>query len=113
MELKDKQCVPCQGDTPPMDEAAKDKLMGQLHADWRLVKNRTRLRREFHFKNFKQALAFTNQVGAVAESQKHHPDLALGWGYVHVEVQTHTLDNLVEADFILAAKIDGLSASPG
>ena len=36
----------------------------------------------------------------------HHPDLTLGWGYVGVEVFTHKIDGLHEADFILAAQID-------
>ena len=55
-------------------------------------------------------VAFTNGVGAVAESQNHHPDLHLAWGRVTVEIWTHKIDGLHESDFIFAAKCDRLYA---
>ncbi len=63
--------------------------------------------RLYKFKNFREALAFTNSVGAIAESQKHHPDLRLGWGYVEITVTTHDAGHtLTEKDFLLAGAID-------
>ena len=67
-----------------------------------------RIRRDFEFKNFAQALEFTNQVGALAEEQDHHPQITLEWGRVSVEWWTHTVKGLSENDFILAAKTDAL-----
>ena len=52
------------------------------------------------------ALAFVNKVGAVAESQGHHPDLELGWGRVAITIWTHKIDGLTESDFVLAAKCE-------
>jgi len=56
-----------------------------------------------------EALAFTNDVGGVAEAEGHHPDLCLGWGRVSVTIWTHAIDGLSENDFILAAKIDEIA----
>lgn len=67
----------------------------------------TSLQRQYKFKNFREALAFTNQIGALAEAQKHHPDLKLGWGYVEITITTHDAGNtLTEKDLKLAQAID-------
>jgi 4a-hydroxytetrahydrobiopterin dehydratase len=67
-----------------------------------------RITRAFPFKDFRAALAFTNQVGELAEREQHHPDLHLSWGKVVVESWTHKIKGLHLNDFILAAKIDEL-----
>ena len=67
-----------------------------------------RLERVFRFKNFAQALAFTNQVGALAEAEDHHPTLVTEWGRVKVTFWTHFLKGLQLNDFIAAAKTDAL-----
>ena len=73
--------------------------------EWRIVEGR-RLEREFRFRNFGEALAFTNKVGAVAEAQNHHPDIQLGWGKVKLTLWTHDAGGLTAADFVLAGAID-------
>ncbi len=70
--------------------------------------NEHHLERTFTFPDFLQALAFTNKVGALAEEQGHHPDIALAWGKVGITIWTHKIDGLTESDFVLAAKIDRL-----
>jgi 4a-hydroxytetrahydrobiopterin dehydratase len=117
MDLKDKKCIPCSSYVPPLEETTKDLLHQTLDPAWQLRNEKSRLFREFKFKNFKRALAFANEVGAIAEEEKHHPEFHLGWGHCDIEIWTHTNNNLVENDFILAAKIDELyrrttSASP-
>jgi 4a-hydroxytetrahydrobiopterin dehydratase len=72
------------------------------------VVNEHHLSKAFTFPDFKTALEFVNQVGAVAEEEGHHPDLCLSWGKVDVTTWTHKIDGLTESDFILAAKIDRL-----
>jgi 4a-hydroxytetrahydrobiopterin dehydratase len=66
------------------------------------------LRREFRFKNFREALDFVNRVGELAEEQAHHPDIDFGWGRAAVKIFTHKIDGLTESDFILAAKVERL-----
>jgi len=67
--------------------------------------------KEFPFPDFKEALAFTNRVGAIAEQEGHHPDIHLAWGKVRVEIWTHKIDGLTRSDFVLAAKIDAVVGS--
>jgi 4a-hydroxytetrahydrobiopterin dehydratase len=105
--LADKKCVPCRGGIPPL----KADELKQLHRnvpDW-TVTNEHHLHREFRFPDFKQALAFVNRVGAVAEEQGHHPDILLAWGKADITLWTHKIDGLTESDFIMAAKIDRLN----
>jgi len=106
-ELAAKECVPCKGGTPPLKGEALNELKKQLHADWKVV-DEHHLEREFTFKNFREALAFTNQVGELAETQNHHPDIYLAWGKVKLTLWTHKIDGLTESDFVMAAKMDAL-----
>jgi 4a-hydroxytetrahydrobiopterin dehydratase len=66
------------------------------------------LEKEYKFKNFREALTFTNKVGELAESQGHHPDIYLAWGLVKLTIWTHKVEGLTESDFILAAKAEKL-----
>jgi 4a-hydroxytetrahydrobiopterin dehydratase len=80
-------------------------LQRQIGSEWKVV-NEHHLEREFTFKNFREALEFTNRVGELAERENHHPDTYLAWGKVKVTIWTHKIDGLTESDFIMAAKID-------
>ena len=104
-ELARKQCVPCKGGVPPLAGKELDQLLRKLGNDWRAVDGH-HLEKEYKFKNFVEALAFTNQVGAIAEEQGHHPDIYLRWGKVRVTIWTHVINGLTESDFVLAAKAD-------
>lgn len=105
--LASKHCVPCHGGIPPLDEREAGKLLESIDAAWSIVDGH-HLRRDFRFGDFEQALRFTNRVGAIAESEGHHPDIHLAWGRVTIEIWTHAIDGLTESDFILAAKLDQL-----
>jgi 4a-hydroxytetrahydrobiopterin dehydratase len=106
-ELAKKECIPCKGGIPPLKGEMLQKLHRQLSGGWQLV-NEHHLEKEFKFKNFREALAFTNKAGELAEAQNHHPDLYLAWGKVKVSIWTHKIDGLTESDFIFAAKTDQL-----
>ncbi len=84
--------------------------MPELDQGWMLIDGARILARTFAFKDFADALAFVNKVGAIAEEEGHHPDITLAWGSVGVELMTHAIDGLSENDFIVAAKIDELNA---
>ena len=106
-DLAQKECVPCKGGAPPLKGGELAQLSGQLAAGWHVV-NEHHLEREFKFPDFRQALAFTNRVGQLAESQNHHPDIYLAWGKVKLGLWTHKIDGLTESDFVFAAKVDQL-----
>jgi 4a-hydroxytetrahydrobiopterin dehydratase len=107
-ELSSKQCVPCRGGVPPLAGEEIQRLLAQLNG-WEVVREH-HLKKNYSFKDFAEALAFVNRVGALAEEQGHHPDICFGWGKVEVTIWTHKIDGLTESDFILAAKIDELQA---
>ena len=105
-ELAAKTCVPCRGGVPPLEGEELRRLSSELPS-WQVVDGH-HLEKEFRFPDFKAALAFTNQIGTLAEEQGHHPDILLAWGKVRVTIWTHKINGLTESDFILAAKIDQL-----
>jgi 4a-hydroxytetrahydrobiopterin dehydratase len=82
--------------------------MHELGGGWSCV-DEHHLEKEYRFKDFRQALAFTNRVGELAESVGHHPDIHLAWGKVRLTIWTHKVDGLTESDFVLAAKADRLT----
>jgi len=88
-----------------MERAKAEGMLKQLERGWQLNKD-GHLERLYTFKDFAQALSFVNKVGAVAETEGHHPDLYLAWGKCKVELWTHKIDGLTESDFYMAAKAD-------
>jgi 4a-hydroxytetrahydrobiopterin dehydratase len=104
-ELATKTCIPCTGDVPPLKGHDLARLLDKLGNHWRCI-NEHHLYKKYDFPNFRQALAFTNKVGELAEQQGHHPDIYLAWGKVILTVWTHKIDGLTESDFIFAAKAD-------
>ena len=106
-DLASRACEPCRGGVPPLESAQIEPLLSQLDSDWGVVDGH-HLARSFRFKNFREALAYVNRVGQMAEEQGHHPDLHLAWGKVGVEIWTHKINGLHEADFVFAAKCDQL-----
>lgn len=105
-DLASKKCVPCRGGVPPLAGKELENLSKQLPY-WKVVEAH-HITRTYTFPDFKQALAFVNRVGDLAEEQGHHPDILLAWGKAEVTTWTHKIDGLTESDFILAAKTDKL-----
>ncbi len=108
-ELAKKRCIPCEGGVDAYTPDIAGDMMKELSEDWMLVDNAHLLVGEFRFKDFAQAMVFANKVAAIAEEENHHPDMAISWGSVSIELTTHAISGLSENDFILAAKIDGIS----
>jgi 4a-hydroxytetrahydrobiopterin dehydratase len=103
--LAEKECVPCKGGVSPLKGEELVRLAAQLNGGWKVVQEH-HLEKEYKFKDFREALGFTNQVGDLAEAQSHHPNIYLAWGKVKLTVWTHKIDGLTESDFVLAAKAD-------
>ena len=90
-----------------LSPAEIDSRLTELHEGWTAPDHR-HLFKEFKFSNFKKALAFTNQLGELAETRRHHPDIFLAWGKVTVTIWTHDAGGITHRDFDLAKAIDTL-----
>lgn len=106
MALADQKCVPCSGETPPMAAEQAEKMLQNLSEGWTIKDDTRKLFKSYKFKNFKRAFAFVSQIADIAEEEGHHPNIHFTWGLVELEIWTHKIDGLAEADFVLAAKAD-------
>jgi 4a-hydroxytetrahydrobiopterin dehydratase len=104
-ELAERRCVPCREGAAALGEEALAELLLELGGDWRVVEGH-HLEKEYRFPDFREALAFTNRVGELAEEQDHHPEILLTWGRVALRIWTHAVGGLSENDFVLAARAD-------
>ena len=111
-DLAQMKCVTVRKGEPTLTDAQIHESMPQI-SGWQVteVNGEKRLERAFKFKNFAEALAFTDRIGAVAEQEDHHPLLITEWGKVTVNWWTHTIHGLHQNDFIMAAKTDQLVSS--
>ncbi|MYB76215.1 MAG: 4a-hydroxytetrahydrobiopterin dehydratase [Chloroflexi bacterium] len=107
--LTAEKCVACRKGAPQVTTEEIAELQPQI-PEWHLEERRgiPQLERVYRFKNFVQALAFTNAVGEIAEAEGHHPALLTEWGCVTVTWWTHKIKGLHRNDFIMAAKTDTL-----
>lgn len=111
MNLTKKKCIPCEDKSiKPMSRAATRDYVAAVPA-WDLAKNAKKITREFLFSDFKTALKFVNAVGKIAEREGHHPDIAIHYNQVVLDLWTHSIGGLSENDFIVAAKIDAMAAA--
>ena len=108
-DLATGKCVACRAGEPTLTDAEIAELQPQL-PDWQLkeVEGMKRLERVFKFKNFAQALDFTNKIGVIAEEENHHPLIITEWGKVTLDWWTHKIGGLHRNDFIMAARSDAL-----
>ena len=103
--LAEKTCTPCRGGVPPLARHEAMRFQSQA-PEWVLRDDARRIERTFRFRNFREALAFVQGVGELAETEGHHPDISFGWGYATVSLSTKKIKGLHENDFIMASKID-------
>ncbi len=127
MDLTKQKCVPCEGGTLPLNPEEINNYMSYLKTPWEVIDNPSfappsqdategqgkasegkgkKIRREFKFKNFKEAMGFVNKVAEIAESEGHHPDIYIFYNKVDLELLTHAIKGLSTNDFIMASKIE-------
>jgi 4a-hydroxytetrahydrobiopterin dehydratase len=107
--LAGKICTPCRGGTPPLTREEAELFHTQA-PEWKLLEEAHRIERSFRFGNFREALTFVQEIGELAEAERHHPNISFGWGNATISLHTKKIKGLHENDFIMAAKIDGIFA---
>ncbi len=104
-ELATKQCKPCEGGVPPLDDAEITGFMQQIEG-WQWQDKH--ISKTYVFKNYYQTMAFVNAVAWISHREDHHPDMLVGYNQCAVTYTTRAIGGLSENDFICAAKIDQL-----
>ncbi len=110
--LTQERCVACRPDSPRATEQELREWLPQI-PEWHVIEREgvPQLTRTYKFKNFADALHFTNKVGEIAEAEDHHPQIVTEWGAVIVRWWTHAIKGLHRNDFVMAAKSDALYAA--
>ena len=68
------------------------------------------LERTFELPTFPDAIAFVNRVADLAETEDHHPDIAVSYRRVTLRWWTHTAGGGTDRDRALAAASADLAA---
>lgn len=107
VELSKQKCEACRADAPRISDDELRELMPGI-PDWEtvVVDGVMQLKRVFEFDNFVEAMAFSNRVGEIAESEGHHPAILTEWGRVTVSWWSHKIKGLHRNDLIMAARTD-------
>ncbi|MCU7935656.1 MAG: 4a-hydroxytetrahydrobiopterin dehydratase [Candidatus Thiodiazotropha sp. (ex Dulcina madagascariensis)] len=107
--LVEEKCEACRADAPKVSDEELAELIRAI-PDWNIeVRDGVmQLEKAFSFKNFVDALDFTNKVAALAEREGHHPALLTEWGKTTVTWWSHKIKGLHRNDFIMSAKTDQL-----
>ena len=106
-ELAQLHCSPITANTPRLGEREICQLKASL-SGWKThtKQGELRLEKSFAFKDFRQALTFTNRIAQLANEEDHHPAILTEWGKVTVTWWTHKIKGLHKNDFIMAAKTE-------
>ena len=104
-KLLSKECVPCEGNVPPLGEKEIRKYLPEVPG-WIISNSNKEISQEWKFKDFKRAMRFVNAVAMLAEFEGHHPDIHIWYNKVRLDLSTHAIKGLSVNDFILAAKIN-------
>ncbi|MDZ7778375.1 MAG: 4a-hydroxytetrahydrobiopterin dehydratase [Gemmatimonadota bacterium] len=108
-DLAERHCEACKPDSPTVSPEEREEFHAQV-PDWDIVEigGVPQLQRAFTVPDFAEALALSDEVGALAEEEGHHPAILTEYGKVTVRWWTHTIGGLHKNDFIMAAKTDEL-----
>src|SRR3954447_16573885 len=91
-----------------LDQSQIDEKLAARHPDWK--GSTDKLARSIEFANFLTAVEFINRLAPRCEELDHHPDLALRWRWVDVELSTHSAGGVTELDIALAGTVDEVAA---
>ena len=84
------------------------KLNGEQALGWRVIDGA--LEKTFSFKNFYETIGFVNAVAFIANTEDHHPELAVSYSRCTVRFNTHDVNAISVSDFFCASKLDALLA---
>jgi 4a-hydroxytetrahydrobiopterin dehydratase len=95
---------------PPLSKDEVNARLADLQG-WK--RDDDEIEKEYKFADFKEAMAFVNQVADLAEAANHHPEIEINYNRVEIALSTHSEGGITEKDFALAAEIDGVGPASG
>lgn len=105
-DLASRHCKPLEGQSPMGDADIRSHLANA--EGWSLVGGA--IQKRFGFQNYHQTIGFVNAVAWIANTEDHHPDLAVAYDHCTARYSTHSVGGISINDFICAAKLDALQA---
>lgn len=102
-KLSRRKCKPHPGSEAPLGNEEIKGLHERLDLPWEVVDGK-KLKYEFFFDTFADAMVFVNDVAAVADDENHHPNIIISCDRVVIECITNAVAGLTENDFIIARK---------
>lgn len=108
-ELTQLHCSPVAANTSPLTEQQIAEFKANLPG-WETlnINGELRLEKTYRFKDFIEALGFTNRVAELANVEDHHPAILTEWAKVTVTWWTHKIKGLHKNDLIMAARTEQL-----
>ncbi|MBA3074287.1 MAG: 4a-hydroxytetrahydrobiopterin dehydratase [Anaerolineae bacterium] len=108
-KLDNMQCAPIDSKSIRLSDIEITQFLKD-YPDWMISQKEgeQRIEKVFTFKDFNQAMEFTNKVAQEAEKENHHPAILTEWAKVTITWWTHKVKGLHQNDFIMAAKTDRL-----
>jgi 4a-hydroxytetrahydrobiopterin dehydratase len=106
--LASRRCVPADESTPALPPGEVVRLSAGLDPAWRIDDGR--LVRDFAFPTFAAAFGLATRIALLAESQNHHPAMAVAWGHLTVTWTTDAIGAISSNDLVMAAKVDRIVA---
>lgn len=108
-DLINQKCEACRVGAPKATNEEIDEFLDE-YEEWEYIENDEipQIIRTYEFKDFRDALTFTNEVGELAEREGHHPTILTEWGQVTVMWWTIKIQGIHKNDFIMAAKTEEL-----
>jgi 4a-hydroxytetrahydrobiopterin dehydratase len=91
-----------------LEEHAVTEQLRALHPDW--SGSTEKLSRSIEFADFTTAVEFVNRLAPRCEELDHHPNLAVRWRWVDVELSTHSAGGVTEKDVELARIVDEVAS---
>ena len=82
------------------------KLNGEQALGWRLIDGA--LEKTYTFKNYHETIGFVNALAFIANTEDHHPELAVSYSKCTVRFNTHDVNGISVSDFFCASKVDML-----
>ncbi|MEX0843908.1 MAG: 4a-hydroxytetrahydrobiopterin dehydratase [Balneolaceae bacterium] len=91
----------------PLSEKDIREALNSLEG-WKFADDK--IKKEFSFNDFSEALGFIVRVGLEAEKQVHHPELFNVYNTVKIQLSTHDAgDKVTQKDLDLAQAIESVS----